>query len=123
MTSRSDYMHDCDPVFDRIGFDRDEIMPIIRTLQTSTGYFDVSGQSYSTPALELQRRYIQALWSTFDPEEPASAPSKEEGLRWLKEEAARMDISLSLNILEAIELIVRHPAARAGASRKRVPTR
>lgn len=119
MTFPSNFMDGCSAIFDNVGFDRDEIMPLIRQLQTVSGVFDASGESYSTPALELLRRYIAAHWSTFDPAEPDAATSKTEALEWLKQEAARMGMTQVGNIVEAIDLIVRHPANKTRNNRKR----
>ncbi len=118
MTYPSDFMQDCDPEFENVGFDRDEIMPFIRQLQTDSNYVDTSGESYTTPALELLKKYIAAHWSTFDPNEPNSCTPKKDALTWLKRESSNFS-EISQSMREAIDLIVRHPTARTRMTQKR----
>lgn len=109
-----DFMGCCNPEFNHYGFDSAQLNSLIDELKNQSGYFDKTGASYTTPALKLLRRFIQAHWASFDPSEPAGATSKDDCIKWLTLEAEKMGIEKATNIINAIDLIARHPKAKAG---------
>lgn len=114
-----EFMGCCNPEFNYYGLDGDQLRPLIDELKTQTGYFDKTGESYTTPALELLKRFIKAHWASFDPSEPAGATSRNDCMDWLKVEAEKMGIQKYTNIIKAIDLIARHPKAKAGNHQKK----
>ena len=76
--------------------------------------------TYTTPALELQSEFIKHHWALYDPEEPDTAIDKSICLAWLMERTK--ELGLSANVAKSIDLLARHPNAKAGNRVKRVGT-
>lgn len=115
-----DFLGCCNPEFNHYGFEHEEFMRLIRELRTQTGYFDKTGASYTTPALEILNRLIKAHWTSYDPSLPAGAPSTETCVGFIKEQMAKLQIDLSEREIQAINLITRHPTAKGGNINKKI---
>ncbi len=73
---------------------------------------------YSTPLMEAVFTVVEQFWSTYDPDEPATAPKQAEILEWL---LANLDLSKTQ--ARAVDQIARAPERRKGGQTKIIDTR
>ncbi|MDA8482648.1 hypothetical protein NNO07_06165 [Pseudomonas resinovorans] len=75
-------------------------------------------QGHTSEGLEFVDDAIKQLWSTYDPDDPRTAPTQEEVISHLRERGA------GANMADAVNLVLRPASLRRGGNkRKKVPTR
>lgn len=94
---------------------------IVKNIPAQSPQERLAPPKYSTPALSLLEMHVDKHWINYDPTEPDTAPDKDQTQTWLRDKA-KAD-GLSQNIADAIDLVTRHPNAKAGNRVKRVTTR
>lgn len=75
-------------------------------------------QGHTSEGLEFVEDAIKQLWSTYDPEDHTTAPTKDEVVEYLRSKGA------GVNMAEAVNLILRPASLRqTGLKNRKVPTR
>ncbi|WP_460588957.1 hypothetical protein [Haliea atlantica] len=71
-------------------------------------------QGHRSEGLEFVDEAVEQLWSTFDPDDPATAPTQKEVIEFLRSKGA------TVNMAEAVNLVLRpRNLVRGGAKKKR----
>lgn len=91
-------------------------------LKTSSTALRPVNLTHSTPEMELMFDAIEYFWSRYNPDTPAAnAPLKKLVTSWLHEEATKRGVTLSKNLAEAIDTIIRPPKERGGGYKSTAP--
>lgn len=74
-------------------------------------------QGHTSEGLEFVEDAIKQLWSTYDPEDPSTAPTQDEVVSYLRSRGA------GANMADAVNLVLRPASLRKGGRKtKKVPT-
>ena len=94
-------------------------LPMLKTTPVAPRPIDLT---HSTPEMELMFDAIVHFWSHYKADNStASAPLKKLVTSWLHEEATKRGVTLSKNLAEAIDTIIRPPKERGGGYKSTMP--
>ena len=94
-------------------------LPMLKSVPVAARPVDLT---HNTPEMELMFDAIAHFWSHYKPDNSnASAPLKKLVTSWLHEEATKRGVTLSKNLAEAIDTIIRPPKERGGGYKSTTP--